>query len=85
MTTVATVCDGVIECVGAGDETWICKHNTIPFYGVLVCCGVMLSFVLGAKCNRQKKLKNEVVDKNSLLLTQLDEEKTGVNSIPTPV
>jgi hypothetical protein len=74
MTTVATVCDGIVECVVAGDETWICKYNKIPLYGMFLSCALMLSFVLASKCYRENKLKTEIIDNNSLFLTQLNEE-----------
>ena len=74
MMTVVTVCDGIVECHGGRDENWICKNNTIPFYGVLVFCCLILSFVFASKWYRQKKFKNEVGEIKSLLPTQLDQQ-----------
>ena len=74
MTTVATVCDGIVECVGAEDETWICKNNKIPLYGVFVCCGLMLTLVLVSKCYRENQQKKETTENSLLFPTHLDEE-----------
>ena len=46
MSTVAVVCNGIEECEGGTDESWLCTSSSIIINGTLTVCAVLLVGVI---------------------------------------
>ena len=57
MRTLATACDGVVECLNSEDETWICTNRERPIWIVLGCLGLVLVVVVGLKFREMRRIK----------------------------
>ena len=57
MRTLATACDGVVECLDGEDETWICTNRERPIWIVLGCLGLVLVVVVGLKYREMRRMK----------------------------
>ena len=49
MQTVAVACDGIVECHNEEDESWICTNSSLPVYGTLFICFLLLISLFGLK------------------------------------
>ena len=59
MRTLATACDGVVECLDGEDETWICTNRQQPIWIVLGCMGLVLVVVVGLKYREMRRMKKK--------------------------
>ena len=59
MRTLATACDGVVECLNGEDETWICTNRERPIWIVLGCLGLVLVVVVGLKYRELRPMKKD--------------------------
>ena len=59
MRTLATRCDGHVECLNGEDEDVICENQNLGLWIVLGFLGVVLGVVMGLKCRDfRKKRRN---------------------------
>ena len=66
MKIVAVACDGVEECLDAEDEGWLCINSSIPFYGTMFFCGMLLLTLIVYKL--YKGAFNERMEDSELLV-----------------
>ena len=59
MRTLATRCDGHVECLNGEDEDVICENKNLGLWIVLALLGIVLGVAVGLKCwGFRKKMRN---------------------------
>ena len=67
--TVATACNGVVECHDGSDEDWLCQWKSFFVYGVVVVLMIMIfAFLLGMKL-LEKDRSSRSLDLTNLIQT----------------
>ena len=66
MKTVAVACNGVVECADGEDEGWLCTNSSIPVYGTLFICVILLLVVIVYKLF--KGSFKEIIEESEQLL-----------------
>ena len=79
MRTLATACDGVVECLDSEDETWICTNRERPIWIVLGCLGLVLVVVVGLKYREMRRMKKN----SSKVVIMSDSSKKFMKTLET--
>ena len=70
MKLVAVACDGVEECEDGEDESWLCSNSSVPFYGTMFVCVILLLSLIVYKLLKGSFSEN-VDDFNPLVLPDI--------------
>ena len=87
MLTLATPCDGILECLHGEDETWICDNKKIIIWIVMGSVGLMIGISTALKYRkRRKRSKNisetkKMSEKTDMLTNMLNTEDFSKNNM----
>ena len=65
MLTLATPCDGIVECLHGDDETWLCTDKQRVVWIVLGSVGIMIAILTALKYRRYRKRHTRSIKKFS--------------------
>ena len=80
MLTLATPCDGIIECLKGEDEPWICDNKSTIIYFVIASVGLMIGVSTALKYKRFRRRGKNI----SKVIKMSAKTESLMNMLETP-